>query len=623
MMKDGLERALQCARILEDNADETDSTITWSGKQYNVTKGSSSVDITLENGLAGICIFFLELFSVTKSPRHKEIVIKCALVLRQKVDIEMPYDYGLYTGRMGIAWVFLKIFKLLHHKKYLSWAKEVVENCKPFVLSPYVNNSIFNGRSGVLLGIAAVCKTSPDPHLQDLLNIVTKELLKDGTYLPNGIEWQFSETQTGPVNSFGFGNAGIGYAFYQLGEVTGSREMLLISSEVFKTVRASFDRTIHGWSDNIQVTRNSKTSKNAFTADRDFVKLASAEGRHSFINGSLGILHSYYCAHSRSGGRISWPRTISAGRVLNDALKFLRTPQDFSGFYWFLAKIKQGRPFSLKQSEWRRYHNKLLSLECKVDDHCFGLCNGLAGLGYYYLIFSGGVKSPYFLFENDHDNGPFSGMIDLATVRSIPIFKNYPRSAQYLLEKDPTDLNQYLYKNDNSWICGFDRYLSGYAKGNVDINLYYSIERRVYNMIKKRPCPAEIHKFQHQSFSANRRLQRLGRKKIMGLSYSLSNYVKIVRRPGRTHGAAGSAGQHLILSYIGTQKNIRVLKLSGLQELLVNFRRPVKGDQVVNAIVKRLGPPRGESSIKSRLLGLILVSVGSGILQVHWPRHKR
>jgi hypothetical protein len=583
-------------------------------------------DYSLMSGLCGIIYFLAELYSVTRDPELHKAIEKSLVGLQQTLNEEPSSDYGLYSGKMGVAFLYIRLFEINGEQKHLSQALKIAKEVMPFLDDELTNNSLYEGRAGVLLILAAVHKLSPDEEILGYFRRGVYKLLWDANYLKNGLSWYYNQTQTGEVLGWGYGSAGISFVLEAIGRSFDIGYLTGAAAQAHRLIDKSWNDRIKNWPDHhfcVNTPAEDKKLLKAFKNKAEVKKILSGKDTIDFSDGLIGI------QYARSMHRINRDRKTdgkwnSISRKLAKSKKIIFKNPENAGAY--LTLMRNYAPSHLKSDLGPSV--SLKAIQSRLGSKNPGLCDGLAGWGYCYLIAADKVKNPYFCLDmRGLGKSKKVALMNIDQVKLQPFAKYFTRTLSLvpgikdiLIRKVsamgppvnlPTAINALLGDKKMRRVILKDAH-------KVELTRYLLMDRREH-------CSLFFNVGRYNCFLLNRVVQKLPTRQLFKMKFQLDPSVKIVATEtdlGASH-QAGSAAQpsvgrsYFLLKGADQKQGTTETLLSGFDELLLSMTNPVTPGELLRHLKPHVDVKGGQQTIERRLADFILAKVQEGIL-VAW-----
>ena len=322
--------------------------------------------------------------------------------------------YAFYTGRVGVAYLFLRASESFDNEDYYLNALEIVDGHERFLNDKQTKAELINGLAGTALVFLHLYAYKEDERFLIPLEKYVKEIACRTRLANTGIFWDVSKNNIQGLCGFSHGVSGIGYLFLELGSYFNNNVFYWLAENSFAYENAVFDPTFGGWPD---------YRKGYFSPDqyREFEEAYTNENIDFFTNPSA---MQAWC-HGAPGIGLSRLRSIEIlgeekwsadlQTALDYTKKSVQQPSNHSLCHGLLGNavlflevyrksrdkniLELAEATGLKAIEYNRANKKYLSGIPKavgVDDH--SLFMGIAGVGQFFLQMSDPYNSDSILY---------------------------------------------------------------------------------------------------------------------------------------------------------------------------------------------------------------------------------
>lgn len=242
-------------------------------------------------------IFFLiHVFSTSKKTKYLSMADH--LVEQAYTEYLLSRNnMSFINGGSGVLYAYVCLYNLTTENKYLEKSLKIIETCSDYFLeSDQVDESLFLGRSGLLLNVFYVFHLSKNNKLLNLINRLSCKIISNAVQIGRGLAWYNPfELVIQPLCSYGYGASGIGYVFDILGHYFNHEPYKEIARKSFFYVNEQcFDKNSNFWKDyrkNIVNEKDLSEHTDKFIKDdNSFFKKHNID--HSIDHGSAGIVYS-------------------------------------------------------------------------------------------------------------------------------------------------------------------------------------------------------------------------------------------------------------------------------------------------------------------------------------------
>ncbi len=247
-----LEEAIRIGDSILDRAIIEDNKCWWKTLEVS-SDGNNQIawnaSESLYSGVSGISYFLMELHRATEDDKYGEILVKTANWLEWYCSDNPTDYYAFYTGRLGVAFLFLKLAEHFKDEKYLHKALKVSEGCNKFLERQDTICDLINGVSGALLGLLHIHDKTKNERILSSIKKFTAYIIDHFQATDKGIYWDRSPKNIQGLCGFSHGASGIGYVLLELGQYFQNPTFQLMAAQAFSYENAHFDTLQNNWPD--------------------------------------------------------------------------------------------------------------------------------------------------------------------------------------------------------------------------------------------------------------------------------------------------------------------------------------------------------------------------------------
>lgn len=379
---------------------------------WNVTE-------SIYSGVGGIVLFFVELYKQTSDERYLEAAVKGTDWLLAKAKQNPTTYYAFFSGRMGLAYVFLQMHRLTKEPKYIKEALQVALKSPELFNHTRRVDDLINGTSGTLLGLMLLHSATNEEKLLPLIEQFTEHLINHVYHGPKGLYWDKNTNQIRGLCGFSHGAAGLGYVFFQLGYYFDNPSFYWFAEQAFMYENYFFDEVNGNWPDfqkGIYSEDDFEKHKQAYIhGNTDF--FLKPGSMMAWCHGAPGIglsrLHAWQLL-KKEYLKKDMDRALDSTRKVTlsplnpedsytlchgkggNAMLFLEVYKhlrDEKIYQWAKKTASQALDF---KNKFRYYRSGFFSSK-EIDKEDLSLFMGNAGIGYFYLMCAAPEKIPSIL----------------------------------------------------------------------------------------------------------------------------------------------------------------------------------------------------------------------------------
>jgi len=610
-------RAIEVEKKLIKNSIKKIGYIFWKMPLYDSQgKVLYSVDCSLKKGLAGIALFYLNLYKFTNSRKYLLRFDKIVSGIIKKNSENKTKHFGFWEGMSGTVYVLLRAYEVTGSVSYLTTSKELILNSREFIFSQQASNSLYSGRAGLLLILLDLLNLTNDKPIEDLAHVVINLMLSQSNLSENSQSWYFDQTQSQDPVDWSFGSSGVSYSLQRASEYFQSDGLMLCSKLAMNHCLNSNHFGIKHWPDFLNPIESSKDDK-AFIKKFKNNRRDLSKGKFTvnIENGLMGI----YLKNKLN------PKPNKREKKLNDILgpvvksfvskHGLNTQADRHVFSFLFGKNSAA---PLKKGKYNQ--------ACE-----FSLYSGLAGEGFHYLLLSNAnLITKYWLVSDleyhakryNYNKDYYSRNAVISTV-ILPKFYRTFTMLKSLNSIEPSIHWGGDFKSPSNLLKPFKELV---------IKTEHSVIRALFDYeyskfllcFKNQISPSEIFCEKYISFLENRQLQKLSFDQILRKRYKLNPLAKVLSSKWDVLSWSGTmtpiAKGNFKLLFLPTDQRERYFEssLNDLEELICYMKAPTSGQELFNALKQQYEIKSGleAENIKSKLVNLILSKVQENVLLV-------
>ncbi|WP_308005861.1 lanthionine synthetase LanC family protein [uncultured Chryseobacterium sp.] len=167
----------------------------------------------IEYGITGYLFFLLEYYKKYNKPELLNIIEKLSFSLIAYCDRTATVNYSLYTGRGGVAYFLLKLYKVAPQNIYLENCLKILKDSeKEFFHSEYTSDYLLDGRAGVLFILLDLFTKTESKEIEEMINNYLKKIINNSVLTSHGISW-ISKEEINVENSCDFCRGSLGILF--------------------------------------------------------------------------------------------------------------------------------------------------------------------------------------------------------------------------------------------------------------------------------------------------------------------------------------------------------------------------------------------------------------------------
>ena len=239
-----LDCAIRAEAWIDSTRIETGAGLTWPV----LAEKPDGVSVSLYQGVAGILLYYLELFETTGNEAFLECAGRGADDLIERIRDSRELTAGLYQGLSGLAFTLAEVAERTARETHRAAAVACLERLQaaavecgegigwiepiPFAEAFGVGGDtevwdVSRGSAGVGLGLLDAHRRKLHPQALDLAKRIGDRLVQVAATIEEGLQWQMMSKNVGwTAPGFSHGTAGISYFLARLFEETRESSFL-------------------------------------------------------------------------------------------------------------------------------------------------------------------------------------------------------------------------------------------------------------------------------------------------------------------------------------------------------------------------------------------------------------
>ncbi|SEJ69973.1 Lanthionine synthetase C-like protein [Dyadobacter koreensis] len=211
-------------------------------------KKTEQIHETIYNGVAGISLFFLDLYKEKNLDKYRKIVLSNEKWLHWYCTQNPTDNYAFLTGRMGICYYYIQLYNTFKNDEYLNKAKGIAKESRAFIATHGLMEYL-NGISGTLLTLLHLYSISPEAWILEYLRDGVERVISEAEIWEVGIYWDRSIHQIHGLCGLSHGAAGIGFVLIEIGNYFRQPHLISIGELAYTYEESHFDTTHSNWPD--------------------------------------------------------------------------------------------------------------------------------------------------------------------------------------------------------------------------------------------------------------------------------------------------------------------------------------------------------------------------------------
>lgn len=402
--------AREIANKLVNQALENEYGCYWETLSYNTVteEYEYAIQEDLYSGNAGIILYLAEVYRLTADDSLLSIIRKAAKWLTHYCSVNKAGTYAFYTGRSGVAFLFMKLYDILKDPAYLDTAATMLDDCWDLVKARPKDTicDLLNGKAGLLLAFAHQFSiTGAQSLLEKMMKLIHDIIGQVHFGKSAGVYWDRSERTMTGLCGFSHGASGIGFVLMELANYFQWDDLLQVAHQAFMYEEACYDSTLGNWPDFRKGIYNDQDLQESTMAykRKDMAFFDVPRSMHTWCHGAPGIglarLRMYELYEEEKYAQLATTAlnaTMEICEKENNDRSFTLCHGRAGNLFLLVYSLQQG--ITNKSADMLSEHGEAalqqykrlgrytpgLRGDCKDED--LSLFNGVAGIGYFYLL---------------------------------------------------------------------------------------------------------------------------------------------------------------------------------------------------------------------------------------------
>jgi len=197
---------------------------------------------SIYSGVSGIVLFFLELYKQTQETPYLNAAQQGVEWVMNYCQEKPPGTFAFFTGRMGVSYTLLQMYRFSKESKYLENALALAKPCRNMLEHDHRIDDLINGSSGIILGLLHLHDASGEKWILETIDLFIEALLKQTFQSSVGLYWDRSPNNISGLCGFSHGVAGIGFVFLELGHYFQNESFYKVAEQAFLYERFRFNQ---------------------------------------------------------------------------------------------------------------------------------------------------------------------------------------------------------------------------------------------------------------------------------------------------------------------------------------------------------------------------------------------
>ncbi|WDF55247.1 lanthionine synthetase LanC family protein [Mucilaginibacter sp. KACC 22063] len=358
-------------------------------------------------GNAGIILFLSEAYLFFKHQEILDVILKAANWLIHFCENNSANNYGFYSGRGGVSYVLTKVYKITGDNYLLAQARRVMKDCDTDNQFHWMENKdVISGTGGAILALLNLYSITEDIKIVKQIEFFTNDLIENHCLSANGsIYWEKSKIYMAGLCGFAHGVSGMLWVLTELYKFFGNPDIKYLIDKAYLYEDQLFDKSHDNWPD----FRSEDTSEYSESLSESgyraqMSKLNEPGLMIAWCHGAAGIgmcrLKMYEFFRDKKylkDATIALNATIASISKIKNNYSNYTLCHAVGGNAYLLRQFVEMFPNTYQEelieniaiaasSQAKRIGVLGLVAPTALPENNLGLFNGLAGVGYFYLI---------------------------------------------------------------------------------------------------------------------------------------------------------------------------------------------------------------------------------------------
>lgn len=498
--------AKQIGDNLISTATEEKNGIYWEtitiNKNLDVVLSTTS---SVYNGVAGIALFFLDLFSQTMEVKYKDIAIKAIEWASDNCQTEdnLPPG-GLYLGFMSVCYALTRFYETTNDSKYLSKALKIAfDNSSKILLQANQIDDILSGSAGCIIVLLQLHSASRESWLLAIIDELIEKLISRAYPGPKGFYWERLISNTKGLCGMSHGASGVGLAFLTLGDYFKNDGFNWVAEQAFVYELYHFNDSTKNWPDFRSPFLSTDHFEEAIIAfmdsDPSYFRLEGSDMNH-WCHGAPGIglvhLRSFELLGKtkyKDGANLAIKKTLGESYFSNEtdplpsALCLCHGVCGNTDFLFEANKffdddsyLNIGRSIASKLISHKTQGGEFASGYPRATGEDTSLMMGNAGIGYFFLRAHNPMEVSSILIPKTIPNDTHAEITDRYQEINISLSELARRVIKKSFKRTLTII-------ENIFPLKIEAYFKSFLPNNLDYQSNFMVF--VNNLIKTAPSP--------------------------------------------------------------------------------------------------------------------------------------
>lgn len=357
------------------------------------------------SGNSGTLLFLIEYYNIYKKKETEKMIIESSNWIENYCNQNETINYGFYTGRAGVSYVFIKACIALNNDQYYKSSKDIIA---PFFKTLTDDTKTYNfdlltGISGTLMVLLHQLNYKHDEDTLKWVTTLTNILLKNFKFSKTGgLNWGRSKNSKDSLCGMSHGAAGISWVLYELGYFFSNQDIKAIAKQAYLYERSHYDKRKKNWPDFRDTIEDNPDIQEILQSKKAINQPKNKVFFSAWCHGAPGIGLTRLRMHELTG-ETNFLDESKAALSTTIALSKKKTFSNYSlchgvgGNSFLISQFNKFHPdaklqsivdksvlSAIRQKEVYGQYYSSLNKKTKLEDN--SLFNGYVGVGYFMLF---------------------------------------------------------------------------------------------------------------------------------------------------------------------------------------------------------------------------------------------
>ena len=221
----------------------------WTTKVIRGNSVFNIVNETIYNGVAGVTLFFIELYRVKKNNRYYECILQSSKWMIWYCTNNKAKSYAFYTGRLGTAYVLSLVYAMFPNKELDIAICQIIDELEQLPDDQLVINDLINGNAGIILGLMLIHEIRGGGKIIKNVERLCKLIISNSNVADRGYFWDSNSQYMYGLCGFSHGVSGISFALAEAGYYFNNNDLIKFAEESLRYEQWQYSKNSNDWPD--------------------------------------------------------------------------------------------------------------------------------------------------------------------------------------------------------------------------------------------------------------------------------------------------------------------------------------------------------------------------------------